>query len=43
MDCVLYKSTTVQNCSLQNLTGHFDVCYNIFGKLMSKCNEVNII
>lgn len=43
MDCVLYKSTTVQNCSLLNLTDRFDVCYNIFGKLMSKCNEVNII
>lgn len=43
MDCVLYKSTTVQNCSLQNLTGHFDVCYNIFGKLMSKYIVINTI
>lgn len=43
MDCVLYKSTTVQNCSLQNLTGHFDLCYNIFGKLMSKYIVINTI
>ena len=31
-ECVLYKSATVQICSLLNLTDRFDVWYNIFGK-----------